>query len=234
MFLSTYMLKLGRRWLFSHLLLSAGMMSQLGMAQQAKDKVVGGMAMTPPPHDIIDPQPVPVNLLLWLPLLAVALVAAYIVYLLYRKYHTKQQPTTMTERALTPTEHRQVIERRLQELNLQHKDWPQVEWFFQVSHLYREAIELRTGLNATDRTTIELKEVLPERWPLDTESCLRCLSFLQMADSVKFGGQRFERAAMEQAYGLVSTDVKLLLNQVDQNREISSGAAVAGGGIFHD
>lgn len=65
----------------------------------------------------------------------------------------------------------------------------QAEYFFHLSLLLREAIELRTGLRATDLTLGELKAPLRNKLPLPTGDVDGVLAFLERADYVKFAGR---------------------------------------------
>ncbi len=65
----------------------------------------------------------------------------------------------------------------------------QAEYFFHLSLLLREAIELRTGLRATDLTLGELKTPLRNKLPLPTGDIDGVLAFLERADYVKFAGR---------------------------------------------
>lgn len=62
----------------------------------------------------------------------------------------------------------------------------QGDFFYQLSLLVREGIELRTAIPATDRTLKELKDPLRKKLPLATPDVQAVLSFLERADMVKF------------------------------------------------
>ncbi len=64
----------------------------------------------------------------------------------------------------------------------------QEEFFYRLSLLVREGIELRTEIPATDRTFKELREPLRKRLPLATKDVEAVLAFLERADMIKFAG----------------------------------------------
>jgi hypothetical protein len=86
----------------------------------------------------------------------------------------------------------------------------QEDFFFQLSLMLREAIELRTRIRATDLTSDELKEPLRRRLPLPPAGIQAVLAFLERADLVKFAEAPSDRGEAEEALGQVGAWVREL------------------------
>jgi hypothetical protein len=74
----------------------------------------------------------------------------------------------------------------------------QENYFYSLSLILREAVELRTGIRATDLTLYELKNPLRRSLPFKQEDIESVISFLERADMVKFAGAPSQR---EEALG---------------------------------
>jgi hypothetical protein len=86
----------------------------------------------------------------------------------------------------------------------------QEEFFFELSMLLREGIELRTGVRATDLTFQELRAPLRAKLPLATAEVERVLGFCERADQVKFAGTGSDRAEADAARSTVDGWVRQL------------------------
>ncbi len=64
----------------------------------------------------------------------------------------------------------------------------QEDFFYLLSLLLREGVELRTGIPATDRTYKELKLPLQQKLPFGQTEVDAVLRFLERADWIKFAG----------------------------------------------
>lgn len=113
--------------------------------------------------------------------LALAVAAVW----LYRWWKTRR-PAAKTKAGASPWE---TLRARLQAMTVP-SDFPegrcQEEYFYGLSLLLREAIELRTRIPATDRTFQELRDPLRKKLPLATLEVQAVLAFLERADLVKF------------------------------------------------
>lgn len=122
---------------------------------------------------------------LCLVLLAVALAAAIVgMYLWRKRRHPKAAGASDTDPWLS-------LERRLNRLGLTgdfNKD-AQQEFFYELSMLLREAIELRTQVRATDLTLQELRAPLRQRLPLSAADVEAVLDLMERADLIKFAEQ---------------------------------------------
>lgn len=73
----------------------------------------------------------------------------------------------------------------------------QEDYFYALSLLVREGIELRTEIPATDRTLKELRDPLRKKLPLAPKDVEAVLQFLERADLVKFAGAPSDQAEAE-------------------------------------
>jgi hypothetical protein len=87
----------------------------------------------------------------------------------------------------------------------------QENYFFNLSLLLREAIELRTGIRATDLTLYELRTPLRRKLPFALQETEAVIGFLDRADMVKFASAPSNR---EEALG----DHHRVLQWIDQLR----------------
>lgn len=69
----------------------------------------------------------------------------------------------------------------------------QENYFYSLSLLLREALELRTAIRATDLTLYELKSPLRRTQLLSKQDIESMLSFLERADMIKFAGAPSQR-----------------------------------------
>jgi hypothetical protein len=79
----------------------------------------------------------------------------------------------------------------------------QEEFFFHLSMILREGIELRTGIRATDLTYQELREPVRRKLPLPAADVDDVLAFCERADLVKFAAAETGRAEADEARGRV-------------------------------
>jgi hypothetical protein len=63
------------------------------------------------------------------------------------------------------------------------------EFFFQLSFVLRQALELRTGLLITGQTLAETKQTLQKSAALSANFQQELLKFLSLAEQLKFAGQ---------------------------------------------
>ena len=62
----------------------------------------------------------------------------------------------------------------------------QVSFFYELSLVFRRAVELKTGVSATDMTYTELEPVLQQKLPFDADKLGQVLTFLKQSDFIKF------------------------------------------------
>jgi hypothetical protein len=105
----------------------------------------------------------------------------------------------------------------------------QEEFFFQVSLLLREAIELRTKIRATDLTCQELKEPLRRKLPMAQTDIDGILAFLERADMIKFAEAPSDRAEADTAAGQVAAWARELTPKSIDAAAPAAGAGQAGG-----
>lgn len=129
-------------------------------------------------------------------LLAVMLGALLVWGLWHLRLHWKRRT-----QVVPPIDPWAVLESRIQVL-LPPGDFPrgpvQETYFFNLSLLLREAIELRTRVPATDLTLYELRSPLRRKLPFAPEEIESVLGFLERADMVKFASASSQR---EEALG---------------------------------
>ena len=85
------------------------------------------------------------------------------------------------------------------------------DFFAQLSLILREAIERRTQIPATDRTSQELRLPLRSKLPLDPSATEALLVFLDRADFIKFAKAPTDTAEAMSAHSHVQTWLKALM-----------------------
>ena len=168
------------------------------------------------PHDILGLLPVP-----WpwwvipLVLASIGLLAALVWYV---RAIIKGKKTTGVPLAHDPWA---ALLGRLLAMNIPAEFEPgkvQEDHFFALSILLREAIEMRTGIPATDMTYQELKEPLRKRLPLTPQETEAVLAFLERADLIKFASVPSDRSEAEEFRSLLATWMASLKpKSIDQN-----------------
>lgn len=94
---------------------------------------------------------------------------------------------------------------------------PQEDYFYGLSLLLREGVELRTRVPATDLTLQELKEPMRKKLPLATPEVNAVLEFLERADMIKFASAPSDRAEAEKFRGIVAGWLKKLEPRGDED-----------------
>ena len=143
----------------------------------------------------------------------------------YRKWRARR------DLAITNEDPWEIFGRRLTALRppMPFSGSEQEEFFFQLSLLVREVIELRTKVPATDRTYQELREPLRRKLPLSTEEVEAVLAFLERADLVKFAGAPSSVAEAEAALSRVGRWLqKLRPRGIDQ---VAATSVAKGGSL---
>ncbi len=138
------------------------------------------------PHDIRGVLPYRMTLLDYLPYIAAgvaALTVALLALHFWRKRHRAIKPAE-------PVDPWEVLFARLAAVTpgRPFEGPAQVEFYFQLSLLLREAIERRTGVRATDSTLGELRVPLRKKLPLTPGAIEAVLAFLERSDLIKFAG----------------------------------------------
>jgi hypothetical protein len=141
-------------------------------------------------------------------LLIVALVVAAIFYYLKKKNKKSQSSSVIEENrsdkvralifALTPQEPFSQEQRE--------------SFFYELSLLFREFIELKTGVFATDKTLQELKAPLREKLPLSQEALSEVINFLSVSDMIKFA----ERQSSSEEAASFKTKVEAWVRKLDE------------------
>lgn len=101
----------------------------------------------------------------------------------------------------------------------------QEDYYFELSMLLREAIELRTKIRATDLTFQELREPVRKKLPLPTNDVESVLQFCEHADQVKFAAKPSGIGEAESARQQVESWVRALRPRaIDQQDPRAAGA----------
>ena len=145
-------------------------------------------SQTPPPHGIMGLTEYRFPWEQWLGIGFFSLVLASLILYLLMKYQEKfaSKETQQTQRpAEDPVS---TIRKALSTISPQEpfsKD-QQVSFFYELSLIFRKAVELKTGLAATDMTYAELEPVLQKNLPFESEQMNRVFAFLKQSDFIKF------------------------------------------------
>lgn len=126
--------------------------------------------------------------------------------LLWRKYRKKKVVPVIQEDPFV------VLQRRLANLlppePFEGKKC--VQYFFDLNMIFREFIELGTGIPATDLTLQELREPLRSKTKLSREIADDFLQFLERCEYIKFAGLFTEIHEAKQSHSQVTEWVKYL------------------------
>jgi hypothetical protein len=116
------------------------------------------------------------------------------------------------------------VKERIQSLtpDAQFEPKAQIEFYYELSMLLRECIELRTKIRATDLTYQELKKPLESKLPLKTDGVSGVLAFLERADLIKFAEQPATLAEATAAKAQVSRWASMLTPRQDEIQQITS------------
>ena len=96
----------------------------------------------------------------------------------------------------------------------------QVEYYYQLSMMLREAIELRTNIRATDLTYQELKKPIESKLPVKSDVSSEVLLFLERADLIKFAEQPATLEEATHAKALVTRWTQLLTPREDVMQDV--------------
>ncbi|MDQ3231700.1 MAG: hypothetical protein M3Q07_07755 [Pseudobdellovibrionaceae bacterium] len=142
------------------------------------------------PHGIMGLQP---EAFPWMPVmlgslacLALALIGWFLWTRLRRR--SSHRPVTPVTRPVDPWLR---VEQRLQTLDIQEPWSREVceDFFFQLSFVLREALELRTGLPITGQTLAETRTSLEKSPALSANFQQDLIKFLSLSEQLKFAGQ---------------------------------------------
>jgi hypothetical protein len=142
------------------------------------------------PHGIMGLQP---QAFPWLTviLLGLALVGlAVLGWFLWKRWKAKTTRETIKS-AVIPQDPWQKLDEALQKLDVQ-EPWSREaceEYFFRLSFILREALELRTGLPITGQTLAETTKSLEKSPALSANFQQDLIKFLSLAEQLKFAGQ---------------------------------------------
>ena len=164
------------------------------------------------PHDVYGLVPYQPPLWGYIIAAAIGLATLLALYMLWKKYRKHKMAAKPLEpkadplkvclaalRALEPTE---PFTRREQN-----------NFFFQLSMIFREYIELTLNVPATDSTTGELKTHLARVFTIDRETKKSYIQFLESADMVKFAEKEVSLQSAEEQKNLILSWVEHLENQ---------------------
>ena len=142
-----------------------------------------GAPQMPAPHDIEEILPYVVPWWQYAVAAATVIILAAGVYLLWRwlKNRKKTEPVVRVD-------HWAELSEALQKLSPEHMlaNAQAKEFYFQLSLILRTAIELATGIRATDMTYRELAPLMEKKLRVKTEDLKSMQEFLKIADLVKF------------------------------------------------
>lgn len=105
----------------------------------------------------------------------------------------------------------------------------QENYFYGLSLILREAVELRTGIRATDLTLYELKNPLRRQLPFKQEDIESVIHFLERADMVKFAEAPSQREEALGDHGRVQRWVRDLRPRPEP---MAGDGTLSGGAIF--
>jgi hypothetical protein len=105
----------------------------------------------------------------------------------------------------------------------------QENYFYSLSLILREAVELKTGIRATDLTLYELKNPLRRQLPFREEDIEAVIHFLERADMVKFAGAPSQREEALGDHGRVKMWVRELR---PRPQPVGGDGSLSGGSIF--
>lgn len=155
------------------------------------------------PHDIAEVLPFyAVN---WP--LVVALVVGFMVLILLARYLWRRfkRPRTVANVPAAPADPWAELSSRHRRLaiaeNFSAKE--QRDYVFQLSLIFREAVELATGIRATDMTSRELQTALQQAHRFSTEDLDAMMGFLNGADLVKFAERSVSMDEAKKFYSFV-------------------------------
>jgi hypothetical protein len=112
------------------------------------------------------------------------LLACALLYFLWKRYFKKKIKEVVPEDPFV------VLESRLAKM---HPPEPFegkscVQYFFDLNMIFRQFIELTSGVPATDLTLQELKEPLRFKSPLSRDTTEEVIRFLERSENIKFAG----------------------------------------------
>ncbi len=147
------------------------------------------------PHGIMGLQP---QAFRWMTVILVSLAVLLLVligwYFWKHRRHKSKSPTRLGE-TLTRDPWAD-LGQKLNDLTAQ-EPWGREaseEYFFRLSFILREALELRTGLPITGQTLAETKRGLEKSPALSANFQEDLIKFLSLADQLKFAGQQLNAA----------------------------------------
>lgn len=148
----------------------------------------GKAAELQPPHDISGLTPKPPPYKEWAFYACLSLLVVFLVLFLYKKLRRRVVPDIIkpSKPKLDP---RAGLKGRLQRLQISDSfgKSEREEYFFELSLILRNFIEIKTSLKLTDMTYREIEKSLrQERLPFANEEIEQILSFLSKADQIKF------------------------------------------------
>ncbi len=147
------------------------------------------------PHGIMGLQP---QAFPWMTVILVSLAVLLLVLIGWYFWKTRRlkagNSTRMVEQQ--PRDPWTDLVQKLNDLKVQ-EPWSREaseEYFFRLSFILREALELRTGLPITGQTLAETKRSLEKSPALSANFQEDLIKFLSLADQLKFAGQQLNAA----------------------------------------
>lgn len=154
-----------------------------------------------PPHDVLGLREPETNWAAWLVAALGALILAYLVWRLAQRFLkrpvAKALPAEPAPVEPKPHERLARIRRAIAGLDPAEgfDEAARERFYFELSHLFRELIEARTGEPATGMTSAELRPLIVGRLPLRKDEADEVTAFLAKADQIKFAAQAVSREA---------------------------------------
>ncbi len=152
----------------------------------------GNAEVSQPPHGIMDLQPQSADWGLVILSLLIVLFLVFVGYWLYRRYQSRQKarPTGPLSSRAAAADPWTLLDQRWAQLQIANP-WTREnceEFFFQLSFMLRQALELRTGLPITGQTLAETRRSLEKNLSLSANFQQELLQFLSQAEQLKFAG----------------------------------------------
>jgi hypothetical protein len=141
------------------------------------------------PHDIRGLVPYETPWYMYAAYVGAGVLLALAIYLLYKWWQRKQANKVIPE---VVVDHWAEVKKKIKHSHPQEpfEKPQQIEFFYQMSLLLRECIELRTKIRATDLTYQELKDPIDRKLPLKSNEKTDILLFLERADMIKFAEKK--------------------------------------------
>ena len=152
----------------------------------------------PLPHDIKDLLPIPLPWWVWIVALLVVLAVSFLALRAWRHWRNRRRAAARSAAVVDPFDQ---LAERLTALqgSLGQGSFPvskqgraEEHFYFDLSLIAREAIELQSGITATDMTLGELQSKLSgaqrSPLPLNGGQVAELLALLERADRIKFAG----------------------------------------------